>query len=215
MKKCWNDLTVGDLMKIRSIDSLQLATEDEKNLHVASIVGEIDYNKLLDMPLNEVRGYMDACEFLFQPPKARKVKRKYEVNGRKYRLLKNEMEMLTSQYIDFQAIYKDGFDKRPGELLSIMLVPEGHTYNDGYDKEEVINDMYDMHVEDALGIVDFFTQRFVRSIAWTRMYYRIRMKLMRLFARKEDKEMYRVMEIQLNLIMDELECLYGWLVPKR
>lgn len=215
MKQKWNDLTVGDLMRIRSIDSLQLATEDEKNLHVASIVGEIDYNELLNLPLSDVRQYMDNCEFLFTKPKPNKARKYYEINGRKYKLMKNELEMLTSQYIDFQAIYRDGFDKRPGELLSIMLVPEGHIYNDGYDKEEVINDMYDMHVEDALGIVDFFMMRFVRLIAWTRMYFKIRMKLMRLFARKEDKEMYKAMELQLNLILDEVSCSYGWIVQKR
>ena len=215
MKEKWNDLTVGDLIQIRSIDSLQLATEDEKNLRVASIVTEIDYNELLDMPLGEVRKYMDACEFLFQPPKPIKAKKFYDINGRKYKLMKNELEMLTSQYIDFQAIYKDGFDKRPGELLSIMLVPSGHTYNDGYDKEQVINDMYDMHVEEALGIVDFFMMRFVRLIRWTRMYFKIRMRLMRLLARKEEKEMYKAMELQLNLMLDELASTFGWIVQKR
>ena len=125
------------------------------------------------------------------------------------------MELLTSQYVDFQAIYQDGFEKRPGELLSIMMVPDKHEYNDGYDKDQVIEDMYDMPVEEALGIVDFFTGRFVRSIAWTRMYYKWMVRWKRLTARKKDKEMWKATELELNLVMDELNSMFGWIVQRR
>lgn len=206
----WNDLTLTDLMQIKSISDLQLATEDEKNLKVASIVCKIPYEELIQMPLGKVREYMDETDFLFHEPKARKAKHTYIINGRRYNLLKNEMEMLTSQYIDFQAIYKDGFEKRPGELLSVMMVPEGHEYNDGYDKDLVVKDMYDMKVEEALGITDFFTMRFVRLIKRTKMYYTLIMKWKKLTATKEEKEMMKATELQLSLIRDELICAYGW-----
>ena len=211
----WNDLTLTDLMQIKSISDLQLATEDEKNLKVASIVCKIPYDELIQMPLEKVREYMDQTEFLLHEPKPRKVKHSYIINGRRYKLLKNEMEMLTSQYIDFQAIYKDGFDKRPGELLAVMMVPEGHEYNDGYDNDQVVKDMYDMKVEEALGITDFFLMRFVRSIAWTRMYYKWIMRWKRLTARKEEKEMMKATELQLNLILDEINSMFGWIAQGR
>lgn len=211
----WNDLTLTDLMQIKSISDLQLATEDEKNLKVASIVCKIPYEELIQMPLEKVREYMDQTEFLLHEPKARKVKHSYIINGRRYKLLKNEMEMLTSQYIDFQAIYKDGFEKRPGELLAVMMVPEGHEYNDGYDNDQVVADMYDMKVEEALGITDFFLMRFVRSIAWTKMYYTLIMKWKKLTATKEEKEMMKATELQLNLILDELNSMFGWIAQRR
>lgn len=211
----WNDLTLTDLMQIKSISDLQLATEDEKNLKVASIVCKIPYEELIRMPLDKVREYMDETAFLFTEPKPKKARNFYIVNGRRYKLLKNEMEMLTSQYIDFQAIYKDGFDKRPGELLAVMMVPEGHEYNDGYDNDQVVADMYDMKVEEALGITDFFLMRFVRLIAWTRMYYKWIMRWRRLTARKEEKEMLKATELQLNLIMDEINSMFGWIAQGR
>lgn len=211
----WNDLTLTDLMRIKSISDLQLATEDEKNLKVASIVCKIPYEELIQMPLDKVRKYMDETEFLLHEPKPKKARNFYIINGRRYKLLKNEMEMLTSQYIDFQAIYKDGFEKRPGELLAVMMVPEGHEYNDGYDNDQVVKDMYDMKVEEALGITDFFLMRFVRSIAWTRMYYKWIMRWKRLTARKEEKEMMKATELQLNLILDEINSMFGWIVQKR
>ncbi len=181
----WNDLTLTDLMQIKSISDLQLATEDEKNLQVAAIVCKVPYDKLIQMSLSEVREYMDQTEFLFSAPKPRKVKHTYIINGRRYKLLNNEMEMLTSQYIDFQAIYKDGFDKRPGELLAVMMVPE------------------------ALGITDFFTRRFVRLIERTKMFYALIMKWKKLTATKEEKEMIKAMEIQMNLMRDQINCMFG------
>ena len=215
MKQSWDDITIADLIRIREIGSLQLATDDEKNLKVAALVNDIPYEKLLQVPLSQVRTYMDATDFLLQEPKARKVKNHYTINGRKYKLLKNEMDLLTSQYIDFQAVHQDGFDKRPAELLSVMMVPEGHTYNDGYDKDQVIEDMYDMSVTEALGIIDFFTGRFRRLITWAKTLCKMRMKWARITARKEDREMLKALEIQMNLVLDEASSIFGSLVWRR
>lgn len=199
-------------MKIREIDSLQLATQDEKNLKVAAIVAEEDYDRILLEPLASAKRYVEAASFLLEKPKPIKAKRYYTVNGREYKLFKKPEDMNVAQYIDFQAIYLDGFDKRPAELLSIMLIPKGHEYNDGYDKEEVIEDMYDMRVEEALGICDFFIKRYSRSIKQALAYCKIMSRVMRIMARKKDKEKMRALEIQTNLIADELECIYGSLV---
>lgn len=215
MKTGWDDITIADLVKIREIGTLQLATEDEKNLKVAALINDIPYEELIQVPLSQIRTYMDATEFLLQEPKAKKVKNHYTINGRKYKLLKNEMDLLTSQYIDFQSVQQDGFDKRPAELLSVMIVPEGHNYNDGYDKDQVIEDMYDMSVTEALGIIDFFTRRFRRSIAWAKTLCKVKMRWARLTARKEHREMYKALEIQMNLILDEASSIYGSLVWRR
>lgn len=214
-KTGWDDITIADLIKIKEIGSLQLATEDEKNLKVAALVNDIPYEQLIQVPLSQIRTYMDATDFLLTEPKARKVKNHYTINGRKYKLLKNEMDLLTSQYIDFQSVQQDGFDKRPAELLSVMIVPEGHTYNDGYDKDLVIEDMYDMSVTEALGIIDFFTRRFRRSIAWAKTLCKVKMRWARLTARKENREMYKALELQMNLILDEASSIFGSLVWRR
>ena len=209
MKQSWNDITIKDLMLIRDIDSMQMATEDEKNLKVAAIIAEMPYEQLIQIPLNDVKTYMDAASFLLEKPEPVKHKRKYEINGREYKLFKDPSEMTVAQYIDFQAIYQDGFDKRPAELLSIMLIPKGHTYNDGYDKEEAINDMYDLSVVEGLGICDFFMKRYIRSIKWALMYCKVMMWWAKLTARKENKEMVTALEIQMRLITENLNCIFG------
>ena len=106
----WNDITVKDLFEIKGISELQMATEDEKNLKVVSIVTKVPYEQLIQMPLGEVSKYVEKAKFLYEEPKPRKARRSYTINGRTYNLLKNEGEMITSQYIDFQAVYRDGFE---------------------------------------------------------------------------------------------------------
>ena len=209
MKSSWNEMTVADYIRLREISKLQMATEDEKNLMVAALIAEKPYQEILQLPLDKARELMDKTEFLLQQPVPGKTKRKYELNGRTYRLFKDPSEMTVAQYIDFAAIEKEGFDKMPGEMLAIFLVPDGHQYNDGYDKEQQIEDMMDMSITEALGVCSFFTKRLSKSINLIMTALRIRMKWMRITAKKEDREMMKALEIQMRLYLNEIEHIYG------
>ena len=211
----WKELTIRHLIQIQEIGELQLASDDEKNLMVAALLADIPYEQMLLMPLDDVRTYMDNAAFLLEEPKHEKTRKHYYVNGHKYKLFKDAAEMTVAQYLDFQSVWKDGFDKRPAEMLSIFLVPDGHEYNDGYDKDEVMEDMYDLPVVEGLGIADFFTKQFVRLMRAGLMYCRLRMKWLRLTAKKENREMYKALEIQLKLVIRELECTYGSLASRQ
>lgn len=214
MKSKWEDLTVADQIKMKEIGELQLATEDEKNLKIAAHLAGIPYEELLLMPLDKVRGIMDNTEFLLHQPRAYTAKRKYELNGRTYTLFKDPSEMSVAQYISFQQIYKEGFENRPLEMLSIFLIPKGHQYNDGYDMDEVMDDLLSLPLLDALGVCDFFMQRCLRSIERMKTYLHLIMRVERLKAPKEKKEAIKAAEIQMGLILDGLKELYGCPVLK-
>lgn len=215
MKLDWKDLTVEDQIKIKEIGELQTVGEEEKNMMVASLLAEIPYEEMLMMPLDKVRDIMDNTDFLFTKPEPSKARRKYELNGRKYKLFKDPGEMTVAQYITFQQIHQDGFDKRPLEMLALFLIPEGHQYNDGYDMEEVMDDMKDMKITDALGVCRFFTRRCLRLISRIKELSTLMLKIKRLKAPKKDKEKIRATEIQIRLIMEELEQLYGSMLSMR
>ena len=83
--------------------------------------------------------------------------------------------MTVAQYLDFQQLVPEGFGNRPAEMLSVFLVPDGHNYNDGYDKETVLDDMYEMSVPEGLGIADFFSKRCQRLIRLILTSLRIKM----------------------------------------
>ena len=62
----------------------------------------------------------------------------------------------TSQYIDFQQLADQSRDM-PAEFLSVLLIPDGHRYNDGYNLEDVVKDIENyMNVEDCLALTAFF-----------------------------------------------------------
>lgn len=203
-------MKVSDQLKLKSIGELQVATEDEKNLMVAAHLAGIDYKDLLQMPLEKVREIMDNTDFLVNTaPEPVKARNKYVINGRTYMLFKDPSEMTVAQYIDFQQIYREGFDKMPAEMLCIFLVPRGHQYNDGYDKEEQMNDMLELGVEEALGICNFFIERCRRSIWRMKTYLKLMLKWERLKAPKEQREQIQAVQLQTSLILDGLEELFG------
>lgn len=215
MKLSWNEMKVADYIRLREISKLQMATEDEKNLMVAAIIAEKPYQEILQMPLDKARELMDKTEFLLQQPVPGKTKRKYELNGRTYRLFKDPSEMTVAQYIDFQQIYKEGFEKMPCELLAIFLVPEGHQYNDGYDKDQQLEDMLEMGITEALGVCDFFIRRCLKSIRQMKMFSGLMLKVVRLQAPKEMKNLVKAEEIRVQSMMEELEELYGSLALRQ
>lgn len=205
----WEDMTVADQLKIKEIGELQMPSDDEKNMMVAAHLAGIRFADMLMMPLESVREYMDNTEFLLHPPVPAKARNKYVINGRTYTLFKDPSEMTVAQFIDFQQIYREGFENMPAEMLCIFLIPRGHQYNDGYDKQEQLEDMLHMNLCDALGVCNFFTRRCLKSIRRMRTFSRMMLRWQRLIAPKDRKEMVEAMAIQTDLILEGLEVLFG------
>jgi len=209
IKKNWDDLTIGDHLMIQDISNMQMASEDEKNMRVAALLSGLEYEQLLQMPFENLRAIMDNTEFLLHKPEAKKARRKYEIDGRTYMLFRDPSEMTVAQFIDFQQIYRDGFEKYPAEMLAIFLVPEGHHYNDGYDKEEQMEDMRKMSVTEALGVCGFFIRRCHRLVYRMMTYSMLMIKWRRLVAPKAMKPVLKEMERTLAMMAEESERQFG------
>ena len=76
---------------------------------------------------------------------------------------KDFTNITTAQYVDFQTFSKGGNQKLP-ELIAVLLVPEGHKYNDGYDVAQVVRVVRDLPLPKALGLNAFFFGQLVQSI---------------------------------------------------
>lgn len=207
----WSDLKIKHLIKIKDIDGLQKISEDEKNLMVAAILNDMEYSDLINMPLCDVQEIMLGTKFLYEKPKEVKIRKQYDVNGKKYKTIKDAIDITVAQYIDFQALEGE-FDKHPSELLGIFLVPDGHSYNDGYDMDEVLEDMCEISVTEALGIANFFMKRYARLIRVVMAYLRIKIFWMKLTCKKEDRELMKALELETKLTTNQLKCMYGWIV---
>lgn len=210
-KKTWDNIRIKDYLKIESIKDLQVPTDEEKDFMLGAYLNDMEYEEFISLPLNETKELMKNMLFLYdQPQVPKEVKKTYVIRGRKYRLLKNAEDMTTAQYIDFQSLMPEGYGKHPVEMLSIIMIPDGHEYNDGYDKDLVMEDIMELPLVEGLAIADFFTRRFRRSIKRTLIQLDLTAKIASRGIK--DKEMRKAYRLQMSLIVEELKRMYGSLV---
>lgn len=127
---------------------------------VALLAGKTE-DEVMRMPLAEYAILRDYAAFLFHTPKAARVRPSYTCGA--FTLKPSDLEHLTTaQYIDFKEWARMDGDHTV-ELLSVLLVPRGKTYGEGYDVADVIEAIRgDMCVTDAAALRGFFVSRLAR-----------------------------------------------------
>ena len=153
----WKDITIA---RHKAILALYQNKGDEDDLSFAYDLVCAAYGKdeswIDGLKVSEANEWVNTLAFVNHRPKPRVAKGEYTLNGHKYNVTMNMQALTTAQYIDFQQM-ADKSGEMPAEFLSIILVPEGHKYNDGYAMEEVVSDIENyMSVEDAMGLSAFF-----------------------------------------------------------
>ena len=202
--KSWGELPVGMLEEMRSVN---IDDEDTKTLTIAGILAGKTFKEMLNLPLEETQRLIANTAFLYTEPAKKKLSSVYTLNGTKYNILKKAEKMTTAQFIDYQAIARDSFN-RVSEFLAIFFIPEGHEYNDGtYDKQQVIDDISNyLSTEEALGIADFFTSRFVKLMKRTLLLLEAKMAVLKLGRKDKTK----VMAAETEKMIKDLRSIYGW-----
>lgn len=178
----WKDITIE---KYEAISKLQEKNLSELDLiaGVISIIDGISLKEVEDMPYATLLLKARGLRFLQSTPIARLVQRSYTLKGNKFIPTLNPADLTTAQYIDFQVRSADAPNDIAG-LLSVLLIPEGHKYNDGYSQDEVREAIYrHMGIEDALGLSAFFFTLWKKSI---RTLLRENRKALRQLKRKKN-----------------------------
>ena len=146
----WNELPMGkflEIQKIKETDDLDAA------IKINAILGDMTYEEALELPLAEMAKMSKARKFLEKAPVVRITKKRYNLGGRKYVFDGNPFKITTAQYIDLQEAGNDLVS-----ALAIFLIPEGKTYNKGYDIQDVKDDIVRyLSAEEGLGMANFFT----------------------------------------------------------
>lgn len=153
----------------RYLDLLRLFTGSDKpeEMQIVSILSGYTRDELLDMSINDYRALTDkVTPFLSVVPDPHKIKKAYNVGGFCLIPCMDVDKMTTAQYIDFQN-YAEAFKDKDYtiELLTCFLVPNGKTYNKGYDIKAVREAIAaNLPVLDALALCGFFISKFQTSI---------------------------------------------------
>ena len=175
----WNNLPVKYLKSINEINRNESLSTDDKILNIVALINNISYDEIIALPLDEVKGLIKSCNFLYQAPKPNKYVRNLNLNGKKYEVMKEVTDISTAQFIDYNSLIND-YDNKFIELLSIFIIPKGHKYNQDYDIKEVISDIGNyLSVEEALGLSNFFIKKYKRYITLILLYLEVTLRVMK------------------------------------
>lgn len=156
----YNRLTIGQHMEIRDITMNESLEDIDKQVQILSILTGVAEDELLHLPISEYKELVVKAEFLnpenIKSISVHQVAKKYIVGGFELVPVRDYRKLETGQYIDFQT-YAPDLDKYLVEFLSVILVPKGHRYNEGYDILDVQKAIREeMSVADGVSIAGFF-----------------------------------------------------------
>lgn len=152
----WYNVNLTQFKKLQEV--LSIEDETEKIIAIAELILGDD---VTDLPLKEFNEEIKKLEFLKTEIPESVPPKKLEINGRKYDVISLLGNITTAQYIDFVNHSKT---QDMSKVLSVFIVPQGHSYNDGYDMLEVMNDINDMPIPVVNSMAYFFKAQFAKFI---------------------------------------------------
>lgn len=164
----WNDVCVDDyeeLMQYNGQDcfsdkaiEILFGVEDPQSLQVSN------YMK-----------YLSELQFVGNHIPRTPLMEHYTLNGRKYNVDLNVAGLTMGQFTDFEN-YKKQQPMSLRDVLSVVMIPDGHSYNDGYDMQQVKNDIGTMSVVEASNVFSFFATWCFKYVGTLNYFLKHRMK---------------------------------------
>lgn len=166
MANAWNNITLDKFAKIKAILKDSGRTGDEKLIGIAATLEGISEDELLGMPLGKAQDAFALAAELDSEPQRSAIRKTYLVAGWELNVTEAK-DVNVAQWIDFQNYGRD-LENRMADILSVVLIPKGKTYNEGYDIAALKRDLLaNMTVPDALAVCFFFQRKFLKSMSRT------------------------------------------------
>lgn len=149
-----HQLPIGKYLQIIEIGKSEMS-EIDKSTAILEILTGWSANDIEQLPLPTYSALVSGCGWLYEEPKPVQVEKSYKIGDFDCRVT-DAKKITTAQYIDFQTYGKD-MDAYIVEVLSIVLVPKGKRYGEGYDIEQLRKwiAMY-LPTDTALSLIAFF-----------------------------------------------------------
>ena len=161
----FDKLTLGTFREIQEVQKQEGREDIDRHITILSLLTGASEEDILHLPLPEFTELSAKAGFLaaegFQ---TRRLAKKYIVGDWELIPVTDYRKLETAQYIDFQSLGGD-MDAHMVELLSVILVPKGCRYNEGYDILELQKALREnMSVTDGVTICAFFLISLEKSI---------------------------------------------------
>lgn len=192
----WNNITYRQLLDIR-----EAANIEDENERVYAIMEAVFGESVLDLDLKDFALKCKEIDFLQKEiPNDLHVK-DIKVNGREYYFDGLLGNITTAQYIDFQNYQKNNDEYK---TFSVFIIPKGHKYNDGYDMDQVFNDILDIPVPVLFSASFFFSRQFELFIRIFRRYSIKQMKKLGL-PKEAMENLEKVVNLSTEMMLTPLE----------
>ena len=153
----YDDLTLGKYMEIQAIAKQEGLEEIDRQVQILAILSGKYEEEILHLPIGEYKRMVARAEFLSAPEmNYHPISKKYILGGFELYPVRDFRKLEAGQYVDFQT-YAPDLEKYLVEFLSVILVPKGHRYNEGYDVMDVQKAIREeMSVTDGISLAGFF-----------------------------------------------------------
>ena len=198
----WENITIEKYYKIKDILDDEVDDDITKNVKLVAVMLNKDEQEVWDMDMAEAGNYISKLQFLnkFELPKHPNMKIKlpsYDLV-----VIKDLTKINVAQYVDFQNFVKIPMRESMEKILSIFLIPEGCSYNTGYDILDLQKEIREnMSFRVAEGLLSFFIEKYGRSLIHSLVYCRRQVK------KTKDKEMMENLEKTEKEIQQKLDSL--------
>ena len=161
----FSKLSLGTFDEIQAVQRDESLEDIDKHIRIISLLTGASEDDISHLPIGEFTELSARARFLsaegFQ---SGRVAKRYLVGEFELVPVTDYRKLETGQYIDFQNLAGD-LDAHRVQLLSVILVPKGKRYNEGYDILEVQKAIREeMSVTDGVAVVAFFLKLCERSI---------------------------------------------------
>lgn len=209
------------IAKYRELMDLDKTDEMQYSIDILAILSEYTEDELMEMPLDDFSALMSKTNFLYKQVDKidwKHLGNKLTINGKKYTIIKNAKKMTAGQYIDYKSYINNGdFIKMLPYILTVFIIPDGCKYGDGYDVEELANELNNsLSIKMALCISDFFLHQSKLSMLISIRSLRWMMKRMTKKEKNQEtiKQIQTAME-QMELLENSLNSSDGYTQPLR
>lgn len=204
MKSSWREVTINEFIQLEQLLKADIP-ESYRTANVVALLSNKSLDEVESLPISTFITLSKKLSFIQEQPKYNDVEKEYTINNHKYELHADVTQITTAQYIDYQNYSKEE-EKDITKLLSCWMIPKGHKYNDGYDMKEVIDDIGNMMLQDAMGICFFFPKQLAASILILKDSLLKNLKMMKKETRIT-KEQIEEVETLCNNMASSLWCL--------
>lgn len=216
IKKSWKDVTIDEYFDLCERLSDDALTDYEKIIiKIAFITGKRE-EEIWNLNWDEFRNLQVEALWMEEFKLKENVNFKtIEINGEKYSIDTNLQNFTVAQYIDFQTFFpkRKTNERIIGNILACFIIPKGKKYADGYNIQELVENINsNLDIMTANEIMFFFLKQYLISIRATANYFNWILKRMK--RKAKDQKMIEKLEMEWEVTkrvtLDGLRSLTMW-----